>query len=103
MRCAPTYLLHDAGLALREGDVPARLVLDELDLNLPALAARLVIIIIVVVCCRARALGAAVRIANAQGAAVVVQRGRCVLVVLGDLVGHGEGRLRLAVVCGGRN
>lgn len=55
-----TYLLHDAGLALGEGDVPARLVLDELDLNLPALAARLVVIVVVVVGSRSRTLGAAI-------------------------------------------
>jgi hypothetical protein len=86
-----THLLHDAGLALREGNVPARLVLDELDLNLPALAAGLVIIVVVVVGRRALALGAA-RIADAEGAiTIVVQRGRRVLVVVGDLRGHGGG------------
>ena len=45
---APTYLLHDTSLALGEGDVPTRLVLDELDLNLSSLAAGLVIIVVVV-------------------------------------------------------
>ena len=44
-----TYLLHDTGLALREGDVATRLVLDELDLYLASLAARLVVIVIIVV------------------------------------------------------
>lgn len=48
-RMGEAHLLHDTGLALREGDVPTRLVLDELDLDLAALATRLVVVIIVVV------------------------------------------------------
>ena len=44
-----THLLHDTSFALRERDVSTRLILDELDLDLPSLAARLVIVIIVVV------------------------------------------------------
>ena len=44
-----TYLLHDARLALREGDVPTRLVLDELDFDLASLAARLVVVVVIVV------------------------------------------------------
>jgi hypothetical protein len=85
-----TYLLHDSGLAFAEGNVPARLVLDELDFNLPALAARLVIVVVVVVCRRARALGAAVRVADIEdAAAIVVQLRRRVLVVVGDFGGHG--------------
>lgn len=44
-----TNLLHDTSLALGEGDVSTRLVLDELDLNLATLATRLVIIVVVVV------------------------------------------------------
>jgi len=42
-------LLHDTSLSLGEGDVATRLVLDELDLDLPSLAAWLVIIIVIVV------------------------------------------------------
>jgi hypothetical protein len=92
MRAGTTYLLHDAGFALAEGDVPTRLVGDELDLDLPALAAGLVVVVVVVVGGRARALGAAVRVANIQGAAaVVVQLRRRVLVVVGDFGGHGGG------------
>ena len=55
------HLLHDAGFALGEGDVTTRLILNELNINLPSLAARLVIIIVVVVRSRAdtRALHAA--------------------------------------------
>lgn len=92
---APTYLLHDTSLALGEGDVPTRLVLDELDLNLSSLAAGLVIIVVVVVGSGARTLDAAVL--HAHGAiAVVVDRRRRVLVVLGDFAGHGgESRQRL--------
>jgi hypothetical protein len=67
-----TYLLHDAGLALGEGDVATRLILDELDLDLSALAAGLVIIIVVVVGSLALAFGAAVDIAGDEGAIVVV-------------------------------
>ena len=95
-----TYLLHDTGLALREGDVATRLVLDELDLDLPALAAGLVFIVVVVVGSRTWALGAAVRIAAGQLAvAVVVERRRRVLVVLGDLRGHGVARAVLGCGC----
>lgn len=44
-----TDLLHNTGLALREGDMATRLIRDELDLNLSSLATRLIIIIVVVV------------------------------------------------------
>lgn len=44
-----THLLHNTGLALREGDVPTRLVLDELDLDLASLTSGLVIVVIIVV------------------------------------------------------
>jgi hypothetical protein len=88
-KTATSYLFHDAGFALGESNVSTRLVLDELDLNLSTLAAGLVIIVVVVVGCRARALGAAVRVANVEGAiAIVVQRRRRVLVVVGDFRGH---------------
>jgi len=78
MRCAAnqvavTYLLHDAGLALGEGNVPTRLVLDELDLDLSTLAARLIVVIVVVVLCSALALSTAAAIAEADAVAVVVQ------------------------------
>lgn len=42
-------LLHDTSLALRESNVSTRLVCDELDLDLSALASGLVIVIIIVV------------------------------------------------------
>jgi len=42
-------LLHDTGLPLGEGNVATRLIRDELDLNLSALASWLIIIIVVVV------------------------------------------------------
>ena len=101
-----TYLLHDTGLALGKGDVTTRLVLDELDLNLSSLAAGLVVVVVIVVGSSAGALDAAVL--HAEGAiAVVVDRGRRVLVVLGDFAGHGGERdVRvedwLAAVFGGR-
>ena len=44
-----TDLLHDARLALREGNVPTRLVLDEFDVNLSPLSSRLVVVVIVVI------------------------------------------------------
>ena len=91
MRAATTYLFHDAGLALRKGNMSTRLVLDELDFNLSALAARLVRVVIAVILGLAGALNAAVRIAL-EGAivaiGVVVDRGRRVLVVFGDFRGH---------------
>lgn len=77
-----------------------RLILDELDLNLPALAARLVIIVVVVVGRRARALGAAVGVSIQLAVAIVVQRGRRVLVVFGDFAGHRGGVSRAVVGCG---
>jgi hypothetical protein len=87
-KTAVTYLLHDTGFALGKGNVSTRLVLDELDLNLPSLAAGLVIVVVVVVGSGARPLHAAVL--HAHGAiAVVVQRRRRVLVVLGNLRSHG--------------
>ena len=67
---APTYLLHDTSLALGESNMATRLILDELDLNLPALAARLVVVIVVVVGSGARTLDAAVL--HAHGAIAVV-------------------------------
>lgn len=51
MSCGLTNLLHDSCLALREGDVTARLIGDELDLNLASLTTWLVVIIIIVVGC----------------------------------------------------
>lgn len=44
-----SHLLHDTRLPLREGDVSTRLVLNELDLDLTALTARLVVVVIIVV------------------------------------------------------
>lgn len=44
-----SYLLHDAGLPLRESNVAPRFIADELDLNLSAFAAALLVIVVVVV------------------------------------------------------
>lgn len=44
-----TNLFHDTGLALGESDVSARFVADELDLNLAAFTAALLIVVIIVV------------------------------------------------------
>lgn len=86
-----TNLLHDAGLALGEGDVAARLVANELDLDLAALAAALVVVVIVVVgSAGAGALDAATldgSIAIADGMRVVKVVGRGVVVLVSD-VGH---------------
>ena len=83
-----TYLFHDTSFALGEGDVPARLVLDELDLDLAPFAPGLVVVVVVVV----RSAGARALDASAlQSAIAVVQviwsGGRVGLVVGGDL-GH---------------
>lgn len=91
-----TNLLHDTGLALREGDVATRLISDELDLNLSPLATRLVIIIIIVVG-RGRALALDATVLACLCAAIpdsvfVEGRGRRWVVLVGD-VGHGgDGR-----------
>ncbi len=91
-----TNLLHDAGLALGKGNMATRLVRDELDLNLAALAATLFVIIIVVVGGRrtlaldAARLGGGAAVAYRVGVVNVLRRGLVVLV--GD-VGHGCGRL----------
>jgi hypothetical protein len=44
-----TYLLHDTCFSLRECDVTARLVGDELDLDLASLATSLLIVVIIIV------------------------------------------------------
>src|SRR3569833_4672852 len=46
---ASTHLLHDAGLSLGIGDVTTRLVADELDLDLAALASALLVVVVIVV------------------------------------------------------
>ena len=83
-----TDLLHDAGLALGEGDVSTRLVLDELDLNLASLATRLVVVIVVVV---SRAGTRTLDASALEGAIAVLEvvgsGGRVGLVIGGD-VGH---------------
>lgn len=43
------HLLHDACLALGEGNVPTRFVLDKFDVDLPSFTARLVVVIVVIV------------------------------------------------------
>ena len=81
-----TNLLHDAGLALGEGDVSTRLVLDELDLNLASLATRLVVVVIVVV---GSAGTRALDTSALEGAIAVLEvvrgGGRVGLVIGGDL------------------
>lgn len=87
-----THLFHDAGLALGKGDVATRLVLDELDFNLSALAAGLVVVVVIVVGSGARALGAAVGILLLERAVAVVDivlsRGRLLLLLVGDFGSH---------------
>lgn len=67
----------------------ARLVADELDLNLAALAAALFVVVVVVVGGRARSLDAAIVgvVAIADRVRVVELRGRRLVVLVGD-VGH---------------
>ena len=84
--CVEAHLLHDPSLTFRKGDVPSRFVLDEFDVNLPPLTARLVIVIIIIVCSstHARPLNAA-----SIGAVAIVGRvePRRMGVWIGD-VGH---------------
>jgi hypothetical protein len=99
MRCATvgmrlrTYFLHNASLALGECNVSPRFVLDELDLNLSALATGLVIVVVVVVGSAGTwTLDAAV-FAGLDAVAIadarVIVGGRGVLVVFGEFAGHG--------------
>ena len=89
---ATTYLLHDTRLALGEGDVATRLVLDELDLNLAALTARLVIIVVVVVGGGSSA-GALALDTAVLGGAIVVEVLMLILsgggIVVAQFGGHG--------------
>ena len=84
-----TYLLHNTGLPLGEGDVATRLVGDELDLNLATLASTLLIVVVVIVghagtgALDTARLGAAV----ADGMAVVEIVRRRLVVLVGN-VGH---------------
>jgi hypothetical protein len=83
-----TDLLHDACLALGEGDVSTRLVLNELDLDLASLATGLVIVIVVVVgCAGTRALDASALECAIAVLEVIGSGGRVGLVIGGDL-GH---------------
>lgn len=91
VRKGETHLLHDSSFTLGKGDVSARLVADELDLDLAALAAALLIIVVVVVvgggtlALDATALrrGAAI----ADGVRLVEVVGRSLVVLIRD-VGH---------------
>jgi len=90
---ASTHLLHDAGLSLGKGDVTTRLVADELDLDLAALASALLVVVVIVVG-RARSLALDSAIfasggAIADGVRVVEIRGRRIFVMIGD-VGHSQ-------------
>ena len=87
-----TNLLHDTGLALREGDVATRLVSDELDLDLAALATWLVIVVVLVIGGRwALTLDSTVlvgcSVSVAYGVRIVKYRWAGLLVLVGD-VGH---------------
>lgn len=88
-----THLLHNTGLTLGKGNVTPRLVADELDLNLAALAVALVVVIVVVVGGRGALALDAAGLLGAAGVAVaadrlgVVEVGRRLLVMVGD-VGH---------------
>lgn len=85
-----TYLLHDACLALREGDVSTRLVADELDLDLATLAVALLVIIVVVVRCAGAGTLNTAAFGSSRGAvaSVVIEVGGRRLVVLVRDVGH---------------
>lgn len=85
-----TDLLHDTRLALGEGDVATRLVLDELDLDLPALTAGLLFIVVVGVV--GTTLGAAIlrcgAVAGGGGLLQLFLGGRSILLSDGRDVGH---------------
>ena len=73
--CA-TDLLHNTSLALGEGYVTARFILDKFDINLATLLATLLIIIIVVVGIRALALSRSSRVDAETIVVIVVVRRR---------------------------
>ena len=90
-----SYLLHDPGFPLGEGNVASRFVLNELDLDLPPLPTGFIVIVVVVIGRGAGpwAFGATIDI---QGSIIAVTRYGCwvlcrrrgLLVVIGDL-SHG--------------
>jgi hypothetical protein len=69
-----THLLHDTGLPLGKSNVPTRLILNKLDLDLATLTTGLVIIIIFIVGAHTVALGAAA--IGAVAGKVIVTRGK---------------------------
>lgn len=86
------HLLHDTGLPLGEGNVATRLVLDEFDLNLSALATGLIIIIVLVLGAHAipsRDVGVGGAVTG-SGLLEVLVGGRGFLVCEGRHVGHDE-------------
>lgn len=83
-------LLHDTSLPLGEGNMATRLVLNELDLNLAALTAGLVIIIVVVLGTHAAALGTT-GVSAVTGLLEVIVGGRKLLLTNSSHVGHNGG------------
>lgn len=80
-----------------------RLILDELDLNLSALATGLVIVVVVVVGAHARTLGTAVVSGAVTGGLLQVVLGRRrVLLTDGSDVGHGAGTEETGEEMGGK-
>jgi len=90
----PAHLFHDARLPFRKSDVTARLILDELDLDLSPLATRLIVIVVIIVGRRAdtRALEAAIlcRRCTIAGRKRVILSRRWLLRVMFSDVGHCE-------------
>lgn len=88
-----TYLLHDARLSLRKGDVATRLILNELDLDLAPLATRLVLVVLILIAGGALSwpLGAAGVDGTVATRHELVLDGRRVFVGDGGDVGHVEG------------
>jgi len=83
-------LLHDTRLPLGECDVTARLVGDELDLNLSSLASGLIVVVVIVVGSRGSLTFDAARLAHriaVSGGVLVEGRWRSLVVLVGD-VGH---------------
>ena len=83
------YLLHDTSLALGEGDVTTRLVLDELDLDLAPLATGLVVVVVIVVGGSAGA-----RALDTSGLAVTIVEVVMVVVQESGILGHNFGHLQ---------
>lgn len=91
-----TDLLHNASLSFGKGNVSTRLIRDELDVNLPAFAIRLIVVVVIVIAgggTDTRALHAArlstLAIGIAGGQSVIADRRRLLFIGIVDIAHDG--------------